>query len=40
MAGLASKSFMILSAVLLTQAGMFYGFSRKEIILSPVRRWP
>jgi EpsI family protein len=28
--GLVSKSFIILSAVLLAQAGMFYGFSRKE----------
>jgi EpsI family protein len=31
MAGImGSKSFVILSAVLLAQAGMFYGFSRKE----------
>jgi EpsI family protein len=37
MAGLmGSKSFVILSGVLLAQAGLFYGFSRKEII--PVRR--
>jgi EpsI family protein len=37
MAGrMASKSFVILSAVLLAQAGVFYGFSRKEII--PNRR--
>jgi EpsI family protein len=32
---MGSKSFVILSAVLLGQAGMFYGFSRKENI--PVR---
>src|ERR1700691_1022248 len=34
MANLASKSFVILSAVLLAQAGMFYGFSRNEKIPS------
>jgi EpsI family protein len=35
MAGImGSKSFVILSAVLLAQAGMFYGFSRKEKIPS------
>jgi EpsI family protein len=35
MAGvMGSKSFMILSAVLLAQAGMFYGFSRNETIPS------
>jgi EpsI family protein len=33
---MGSKSFVILSAVLLAQAGMFYGFSRKENI--PSRR--
>jgi EpsI family protein len=33
---MGSKSFIILSAVLLAQAGMFYGFSTKEKI--PVRR--
>jgi len=31
---MGSKSFVILSAVLLAQAGMFYGFSRKEHIPS------
>jgi EpsI family protein len=35
MAGImGSKSFIILSAVLLAQAGMFYGFSRRENIPS------
>lgn len=33
---LSSKSFVILSAVLLAQAGVFYGFSRKQTI--PFRR--
>jgi EpsI family protein len=33
---MGSKSFVILSAVLLAQAGMFYGFSRKEKV--PVRQ--
>lgn len=37
MAGImGSKSFIILSAVLLAQAGIFYGFSRKQTI--PFRR--
>lgn len=33
---LSSKHFVILSAVLLSQAGIFYGFSRHEFV--PVRR--
>jgi EpsI family protein len=33
---LASKSFRILTLILLAQAGLFYGFSRKEMV--PVRR--
>ena len=33
MAGImGSKSFVILSGVLLAQAGLFYGFSRKDFI--------